>query len=515
MRSSQQPAHGAARGATPEPLRVLIVEDVPADAELMVHELRRAGYAPSWARVDTEADYLARLDPGPDVILADYRLPGFDALSALYHLEVRGLDIPFLIVSGAISEEAAVACMRLGAADHVPKDRLMRLGQAVARALEEKRRRAEKERAEHALRESEERFRLLVEGGEDYAIVMLDPDGRVVSWNPGAERIHGYTAEEILGQPFARFHTPEDVERGKPEQELEVAATEERYEDRGWRVRKDGTRFWADVVITALHHESGELRGFSKVTRDITERRRAEEALARQSQELARAHAELEVFTHVASRDLREPLRAIEAAARRLAERRDGRADVELEASAAGILDAVARMQGLLDELLAYSRAGSGGSAFVATDCGAVLDAALASLRADIEASGARITRGPLPEVTADSGQLVQLFQNLIANAIRYRGSAAPEVCVTAGREGGAWRFRVRDNGPGIPPGLGERVLQLLPRARAGADGRGSGIGLAICRTIVERHGGTIGFDSEPGRGTTFWFTLPEGPHDA
>jgi PAS domain S-box-containing protein len=137
----------------------------------------------------------------------------------------------------------------------------------------------ERKRAEEALRRSEELFRFLVEGVRDYAIFMLDPEGRVVSWNPGAERINGYRAEEIIGQHFSRFYTREDIERGRPEEELKVAAAQGRYEDEGWRVRKDSSQFWANVVITGLRDETGQLRGFSDVTRDFTERKRAEEAL--------------------------------------------------------------------------------------------------------------------------------------------------------------------------------------------------------------------------------------------
>jgi PAS domain S-box-containing protein len=499
----------------PTLIHVLVLEDVPSDAELMLHELRRAGFDPDWRRVDTESEYLAHLDDGLDVILADYRLPQFDALGALYHLNERGLDIPFIIVSGAISEEAAVGAMKQGASDYVLKDRMARLGQAVARALEEKERRVAKERAEKALRESEEHFRLLVDGGRDYAIAMLDPDGCIVSWNPGAERIHGYRTEEILAQHFSRFHPPSEHGNAELESELETAATQGRYEEQGWRVRKDGTRFWADIVITALHHPSGDLRGFSKVTRDITERKRAEEALARQSAELARSNAELEIFGNVASHDLKEPLRVVGDASRRLSERWRGKLDGESERLLADTIDAVTRMGTLIDDLLAYSRANQQGNVFVATDCAAVFDSAVANLAMPIRESGAGVTRDALPVVTADPSQLLQLFQNLIANAIKYRGADSPRVHVTASREAGIWTFAVRDNGAGVPAGEGDRVFELFHRLQGRPDVAGAGIGLAICKKVVERHGGKIWFEPNAGGGTTFSFTLPAGPHDA
>ncbi len=179
----------------------------------------------------------------------------------------------------------------------------------------------ERKRAEEAIRQSEEYFRLLVDSVKDYAILMLDPDGHVVSWNAGAERIKGYQAEEIIGKHFSRFYSPEDIHGGKPEHELKVAATEGRFEEEGWRVRKDGTRFWANVIITAIRKKAGTLRGFSKVTRDITERKRAEEALRRahdqlemrvqeRTAEILKKTRDLETLLYVTSHDLREPLRS-------------------------------------------------------------------------------------------------------------------------------------------------------------------------------------------------------------
>ena len=505
------PSARPARQIEPRTIQVLVLEDVPIDAELMVHELRRSGFDPRWKRVDTEAGYLAELRPDLDIVLADYRLPQFDALTALEHLKESGWDVPFIIVSGAISEEAAVESMKQGSSDYVLKDRMARLGQAVTRALEDRDRRRANVRAQHQLRESEEKFRLLVEGARDLAIVMLDPEGNVTHWNAGAERIHGWRAEEIMRQPLARFYHDD----GAPEAALELAATEGHHEEQGWRVRRDGSRFWAETAITALHHSSGELRGFAAVTRDITERRRAEEALARQSQELARSNAELEVFAHVASHDLKEPLRMVAHYTHKLAQKLRGHGDAEVDEWTAYTLDAVARMQTLIDDVLAYSRAHQAGNVFVTTDAGRVLEDALANLRAAIADARGEVTHDPLPVVTADATQLTQVFQNLIGNALKYRGESPPRVHVSAEPDNGMWKFRVSDNGTGISPQHRGRVFRLFQRLHDRPDVAGSGIGLAICKKIVERHGGTIDFDSTPGAGTTFHFTLPAAPHDA
>jgi len=515
LKRETRPGAGVDTPAKPIVIRALVLEDQPADAELMVRELRRAGFDPDWKRVDTESEYLAALHPALDVILADYRLPGFDAPSALHHLQEAGFDIPFIIVSGVISEEVAVSCMKQGAADYLLKDRMARLGQAVARALDLHRRRAEKERAERDLRDSEERFRLLVDGGKDYAMMILDPDGHVASWNPGAERIFGFRAEQIIGQHFSRFHGPEDITRGKPEAELEIAATEGRFEEQGWRHGRDGRPFWADVVITALHEPDGSLRGFSIVTRDITERRRAQEALSRQAQELERSNAELEIFAHVASHDLKEPLSAAAEHARALLDRVRGHVDPDVDQRLVAVVDTLGRMQRLVDDLLHFSRAHQQGAVFVAADCAQLCDTAIANLKPAIAEAGATVTRGPLPIVTGDPGQLTQLFQNLISNAIGHRAAAPPVVKVSAVKKAGVWEFVVQDNGSGIPESEGEAVFALFHRGSAEHDTPGGGIGLAICRKVVEGHGGRIRHEPAPGGGTIFRFTIPAGPHDA
>ena len=189
----------------------------------------------------------------------------------------------------------------------------------------------ERKRAEESLHQSEETNRLLVDGARDYAILRLDPDGQVTSWNAAAERIKGYRADEIIGQHFSRFYPSEDIVGGKPARALAAAAAEGRYEDEGWRVRKDGSHFWANVIITALWDTNGTLRGYGKVTRDITERKRVEEALARKADELARSNAELEQFAHVASHDLQEQLRMVTSFTQLIAKRYRAKLDPDAD----------------------------------------------------------------------------------------------------------------------------------------------------------------------------------------
>ncbi len=273
------------------PLRVLLVEDRPEDSELVLYELRRAGYAPDWRRVETEPDYLAQLEPPPDLILADYHLPQFDGVRALELLNARGLDLPFILVSGAIGEERAVSAMQNGAADYLLKDRLTRLGPAVANALEQKRLRDEKRRTDQALRESEARLSGIVASAMD-AIITVDGDQRIVLFNAAAEQVFGWRAADMLGQPLERLIAPESWADG--DERLPVAEGVDPLNRwvgvivtvRG--LRTSGDLFPAEAAISYAEVKGQKL--YTVVLRDITERRRAEAELRRAHAELAQAY---------------------------------------------------------------------------------------------------------------------------------------------------------------------------------------------------------------------------------
>jgi light-regulated signal transduction histidine kinase (bacteriophytochrome) len=228
--------------------------------------------------------------------------------------------------------------------------------------------------------------------------------------------------------------------------------------------------------------------------------------------DLARSNAELEQFAYVASHDLQEPLRMVASYTQLLARRYQGKLDQDADEFIAFAVDGARRMQDLINDLLAYSRVGTRALQVETVDTQALVDQVVGDLAAAVEESGGRVTRGPLPNLQADPTQLRQLFQNLIANAIKFRGERPPEVQVSADRSDGAWRFAVRDNGIGIDPEYRERIFALFQRLHTRAEYPGTGIGLAICRKIVERHGGRIWVESEPRQGTTFWFSLPARP---
>jgi len=361
----------------------------------------------------------------------------------------------------------------------------------------------ERRRAELALHESEERFRLLVESVQEYAIFVLDPAGRVASWNAGAEAIKGYAADEILGQHVAVFYTPEDVALGKPQAQLEAAAREGRVEDEGWRLRKDGNRFWADTVITAMRDPTGALIGFGKVTRDLTRRRRVEE-------QLAQSNAELERFSYSVSHDLRAPLRAINGYAQAVLEDYAAALDAEGQRFLGIIRDSAKRGGELIDALLNFSRLGRQTLSMEPVDLTELARAVVDELRRSTDVEGMDVIVDPLQPTRGDRTLLRQVLANLIGNAFKFsRGRPHPQIEIGARREGQAVVYFVRDNGVGFDMRYADKLFGVFQRLHRADEFEGTGVGLALAQRIIQRHGGRIWADGKVDGGATFFFTLP------
>jgi signal transduction histidine kinase len=356
-------------------LRVLLVEDEPADAELTLRALRQAGFEAREDIAQTAEQFrdLVRRN-SYDVVLADYKLPNWNGMESVELLRREGLDIPVILVSGALGELTAVDCIKQGAADYVLKDHLARLPGSVRRAVREK----------------------------------------------------GLRQENRRGQ-----------------------------------------------------------------------------------EDLARSNRDLEQFAYVASHDLQEPLRMVATYTQLLAERYRGRLDSDADKYIHHAVDGVLRMQKLVQDLLAFSRVGRLGPAVQGADCNVVLQTALTNLEAAIQESGALVEHAQLPVVMADSSQLAQVFQNLIGNAIKFRSSEPPLIRVSAEMQAKEWVLSVADNGLGIAAEHAEDVFVIFRRLHARAEYSGNGIGLSICKKVIEQHGGRIWFESESGHGSTFRFTLP------
>jgi signal transduction histidine kinase len=373
---------------TPQPneLRVLHVEDNELDAELVAQALRKGGFSFSVVVVQTETGFERQLRlQSPDVVIADYNLPQWKGMEALDVLRREGLEIPLILVSGALGDVTAVECIKRGATDYVLKDGLARLPEAVRRALQEKR-----------------MLRL---------------------------------------------------------------------------------------------------------------RRQAEQDLARKVEELARSNADLEQFAYIASHDLQEPLRMVATYTQLLGERYRGRLDENADKFIGYASEGALRMQTLIQDLLAFSRVGRSGDACGRVDCDAAVEEVLQSLGPAMRASGAVVTHAALPMVWADRSQVAQIFQNLIGNAIKFRGKEALAISVQAEKAGQQWLFSVSDNGIGIAPEYREHIFVVFQRLHTRAEYAGNGIGLAICKKVVERCGGKIWVEAQADHGSIFKFTMPcDGP---
>jgi signal transduction histidine kinase len=370
-----------------QPLRVLLVEDDPCDAELVLHELRSGGFEVRMDVTQTEEAFRESVEGGTyDIVLTDYSLPNWRGMDALKLLRAWGLDLPVILVTGSLGDVTAVECIKQGATDYVLKDRLQRLPVAVRRALREK-----------------------------------------------------------------------------------------------------------------------QLRD---------ENRRSQEELARKIEELARSNADLEQFAYVASHDLQEPLRMVATYTELLAQRYRGKLDERADKYIHYAVDGATRMQTLIRDLLTYSRAGRTQLDLQSTDCNEIVAEAIGNLRAAVQESGASIIYQGLPTIVADRLQVGQVFQNLISNAIKFRGSKQPAVRIEAARTSRMWQFAVIDNGMGIAPEHLDMIFVIFKRLHTHAEYPGNGLGLAICKKIVERHGGKIWVESAPGQGSAFRFTLPLRPQE-
>jgi PAS domain S-box-containing protein len=363
----------------------------------------------------------------------------------------------------------------------------------------------------HSQAKDSEQLELLIDSVSDYAIFLLDASGLVATWNRGAERIKGYSADDIIGQPYERFFTAADRRRGHPGEVLAGARRDGRYEEEGWRVRQDGRRFWANIVMTAVYSSTGEHVGYAKVTRDLTERRTAERALLAAHDELRRSNEELDRFAIVAAHDLSEPLTTVSGFAALLESRYGTELPDRAREFLAHINSSTERMQRLISTLLDYARAGSHAREMLPVSVAEASRVVIADLGALVAHHNARIDVriGPEVRVLADDSDVELVLQNLVANAVKFGGPPEPHVVITASRDGRDWRIMVSDDGAGIAAEDQERIFGAFQRAENAAPRSGTGLGLAICERIVRGLGGTMGVDSVPTEGSTFWLKLP------
>ena len=382
-----------------------------------------------------------------------------------------------------------------------------------------------KKEKEEELRQSEERYRLLVEQVTDYGIFMLDGKGRIISWNEGAKKIKGYTANEVIGKYFSIFYPEEDILNNKPAYELKIARAEGKYEEEGWRLKKDRTLFWANIVITAVYNKENVLIGFSKVTRDLTERKASEKELREShdrfrqladelkvtNTELTNANEELEQFTSIVSHDLQEPVRTIKSFLQLMDMKLDEGQSADLKTYLTKAINSANRMKELIQNVLHYSQLSRNEIVKKEVNVNDLFNEALQNIKTAIEASKGQITiENEVDIIHGDRVQLVQLVQNLLSNALKFTSLESPAIKIKCTREADQVKFAVSDNGIGIAEGNLNKVFEIFRRLNTKKDYPGTGIGLAICKKIADRHHGKIWPESQLGKGTTFYFTLKE-----
>jgi len=379
---------------------------------------------------------------------------------------------------------------------------------------------SERRQIEEIKCEVDHTFQLLVGGVKDYAIFRLDPNGIVSSWNAGAQRIKGYSSEEILGQHFSRFYLDEDIQKGKPEEELRTARDEGRSEDEGWRIRKDGSRFWANVVITAIYDPQGHLIGYAKITRDLTRRKCAEdhvlalnEELEQRNAELTLVNRELESFSYSVSHDLRAPLRAIDGFSLALLEDCQETLPADGKSHLTRIRAAAARMGELIDGMLNLARTARCEMVRVELDLGRIADEVVDQLRASDPTRRVTFTNTANLKVAGDRILLGVALQNLLGNAWKFT-SQRPDAVIEFGVETARGRsdvLVVRDNGAGFDMQYADKLFGVFQRLHDGREFPGNGVGLATVQRIIRRHGGSIWAESAVGQGATFYFVLNNG----
>jgi PAS domain S-box-containing protein len=360
---------------------------------------------------------------------------------------------------------------------------------------------------------TETRFRMLLESAPD-AMVIVNSEGLIVLSNAKTEGIFGYSPVELVGQPVEILMAPALRDGHMGHRASFAAAPRKREMGAGLDLlaqRKDGSLFPVEISLSPLEGEDG--MSVTAAIRDVTERVAAARQLAEKMTELRQSNDALEQFAHIASHDLQEPLRMVASYVQLLSKRYKGKLDADADEFIGFAVDGTQRMKRLIEDLLVYSRAGRGVMSDKPVRSEQVLLEALYNLRTAIADSGAEVTYEGLPTIATGELQLVQLFQNLVGNAIKYRGERAPRIHVSAQKEvtpeGDEWVFSVADNGIGIEPRYSERVFVIFQRLHGVGEYEGTGIGLAICKRVLQQQGGRIWVESEPGQGSVFHFALP------
>src|ERR1051325_4925419 len=500
-------------------LRVLILEDSPNDAELIVQELRRAGFEPDWRRVDNEADYIGSLNDRFDVVLSDFAMPGFGGTRALELLKKCGLETPFIIVSGMIGEDAAVQAMRNGAADYLLKDRIARLGPAIEQVVEQNRLRQEKNAAQQALLDNEELFRKLNEFSP-LGIMLLDNNGRCTYCNPRGRDIFKTNLGEIVGMGWVHDCQPSDME--SVIKDWLVALREGREFSCIFALRSPSQQVrWVSARSSPIFREASRAQGHAVTIEDITESKEAEEQLKASFKEVADLNAEIQKFYHTLSHELKTPLTSAREFVSIVMDGLAGPLN-ETQLEYLGIAkESCDQLRLYINDLLDVTRLETGKMSieFHEMPLAGLLERVVKMLAPAAAGKGVKLScdcQAGLPVFPIDQHRTLQVLTNLTTNAIKFtpEGGHILLSLSEAPLDPGCLKVTVRDTGRGIPgeylDTIFDRLSQVEDNSQPVESRNGLGLGLYICQELVGLHGGRIWAESEIGKGSTFSFVIPK-----
>lgn len=483
-------------------LRILLADSNTPDRELAATLLR--GALPEY-EIEAVGDPMALaerlLHPDLAAVVTEHALAWGSGLELTATINRLHPHCPVVLFTGVHSEEVAADAIRHGVDGYVVKGSAGYL--ALSAAVKEALARAERRRASSA---GGEYYRTLIEE-MPVGIFTLSPDGTIREASPAAASLLGVADRGALaGLSLPALLTPDSHERLR--RLLAAGAAVRGIEAEV--ARAGAERLWVRINAWPVADVGRPVARWEGSLEDISGYKKAERQLEERAAQLSRSNAELQQFSYVISHDLQEPLHLITRYAQLLGEKYSGRIEAEAHRWLAHVLTSAARMQAMINDVLEYARVETRGQPFLFVDFAAVFADAVDNLKVSIDESGAVVTAGDLPRIPADAGQMAQVFQNLIGNAVKFRGSKAPRVQTSAVEAEDAWVFAVMDNGIGIPAEHLDRIFGMFQRLHGSSEYPGTGIGLAICKRIIERHGGQIWATSQPGEGSTFYFSIPK-----
>lgn len=511
-----------------ETIRVILIEDNIGDAELieeMLHEVEFKSF--NFTHVETLEEGLNCLKNIEfDILLLDLGLPDSKGLETLLKVHDQNNEIPIIILTGLNDEKVGLDAVREGAQDYLVKGNVNSdlLSKSISYSIE-------RNKVEKRLIESEKRLEDIIHGSPVLTFV-IDKDHKVLYWNKAIEEYSGFSAEEIVGtkdhwKAFYGEERPlladlmlekdiEGISKWFPEKCSKSQIVDGAYDIEDFfpkmgiihTMGKKGR--WLHATASAIKDSEGKIIGVMEILEDITERKKAEKKLKEIIEELERSNDELQQFAYITSHDLQEPLRTITSFTQLLERRYSGKLDKDADEFIEYIVDASVRMKQMIIDLLEYSRVGTQGHEFKLVDVDDVLHETENNLKSLIDENNVILTHDALPTVIADKLQLVQLFQNLISNAIKFKKeNEPPKIHISAKKEGNDYVFSVSDNGIGMESKYTDKIFEVFKRLHTIDKYKGTGIGLAVVKRIVERHNGHIWVESELGTGSTFYFTIP------